>query len=237
MTLRNIDFKSGIIAYDDFNINPFVEYGKQIEQLSNDLLLVKYSEEYLIDVCWLPDCNPNGRFVVRLIKNEDWEKPIFRKETRNFERLEMKLQSCIDIVEELNKNNQGLTQSQSLHHASISYSHFSFDRSGFKAFFDEEQVYDMESGSLYYSVLLRNDFEFAINILAIDNFVSLTLRNNLTADRLLNIGFEGITQVELEKDEESCFLHLYKKQEESHNKPYLKVLIKPYFSIEVLVKE
>ena len=82
VSMKNIDFKSGIIAYDYFDIvDPLVPYEQQLPSLDEDMLQVEYPHNYVLDIGWYHGIN--GSFVVRIIKDCDWDEPILRKETRN----------------------------------------------------------------------------------------------------------------------------------------------------------
>jgi hypothetical protein len=101
MTLKNIDFKTGIVTYDGFEVNPLIPYEQQTTNLEQDLLQVSYLEDkYIIDIGWGPDYDPEGSFVIRIIKDCDWDKPLYEKETRSFPELENYLQECINLIEE-----------------------------------------------------------------------------------------------------------------------------------------
>lgn len=236
---ENIDFKGGNLSYYDFNADPSIPFENQIYDIKEDLAQVVYGN-YLVDVGWSPDCNVNGHFVLRIIKDYDWQTPICIKETRSFSRLKQYFQECIDLAASLANNDQKLPNLTQQSVSSIKYENFSFDRSEFKDFFDEESYSDIESGAFYYSIKLEHGFEFEINILAIDNFVSLTLRHDTDtfSGTIFDIGFDEIVKIKLNKREDLDYvgLDLYKKaQEPSSNgkapKPSLSITIKPSVSI------
>lgn len=52
----------------------------------NVISQAEYKDE-ILDIGWYPSFNKNGHFIISLIKNFDWEKPIFKKEVREFEEL------------------------------------------------------------------------------------------------------------------------------------------------------
>lgn len=95
-----IDFKDGRVTYDSFDIDPLLPISEQEFSLREDLLQVEYGS-YLLDVGWLPDGNPKGRFVVRLIHNYDWESPVQKVEAKNLTILKERLQEVIDYAEAL----------------------------------------------------------------------------------------------------------------------------------------
>lgn len=166
MTFKNLDFKLGKITFDEFNIDLSIPFKEQTYNLNQDLFQVEYENGYIINIGWLPDNNANGRFILRVYNIENCEDPIYRKETRNFVQLEQYLQCCIDLISNAFKYESNLFDSIQLQNRNSQYPNFHFDRSEFQSFFDEEQANDIESGSFYYSSMLRKGFQFAVNILA-----------------------------------------------------------------------
>ena len=76
-----IDFKDGIITYDNlfwlFNNTDGLINKLEFEE---DLLQVQFfNEKYILDVGWYPHIGRNGKFKVYVIKNCDWQNPLFIK--------------------------------------------------------------------------------------------------------------------------------------------------------------
>lgn len=99
--MENIDLQSGKITYNQFNINFDVPYSRQVEELLEDLIQIEYENGYLIDLGWYPEYNPNGKFIVQVIKNYDWEKPIYKEQGRDKKQLKKILLKAINTL----KNN------------------------------------------------------------------------------------------------------------------------------------
>ena len=79
-----IDFKDGIITYDNlfwlFNNTDGLINKLEFEE---DLLQVQFfNEKYILDVGWYPHIGRNGKFKVYVIKNYDWENPLFTKSNK-----------------------------------------------------------------------------------------------------------------------------------------------------------
>lgn len=98
--LRSVNFKSGTITYNDFDIDPLTPFSEQKFSLKEDILQVDYGS-YLIDLGWYPDCNVEGGFVIYLIHNFDWENYIQRVEAKNLVTLKKRLQEVVDYCEVL----------------------------------------------------------------------------------------------------------------------------------------
>lgn len=100
--MENIDLQSGKITYNQFNIDFNVSYSRQIEELLEDLIQIEYENGYLIDLGWYPEYNPNGKFIVQVIKNYDWEKPIYKEQSRDKKKLKKILLKAINTLKDNN---------------------------------------------------------------------------------------------------------------------------------------
>ena len=96
--LETIDFKSGKITYSEFNIDFSKPLAKQVDCLKEDLLQVMYDTAYIIDLGWYPEFNENGCFVVNVIRNLEWNVPVFDKRTRNEFELRQFLQEAVEFL-------------------------------------------------------------------------------------------------------------------------------------------
>lgn len=79
---------NGLITYDtlthlDFE-NSTIEV---VDELTEDLLQVDLSNHYLLDIGWYPEFDSQGNFVVQVIMDMDWEKPLFKDTCKTLEQL------------------------------------------------------------------------------------------------------------------------------------------------------
>jgi len=73
--IRNMFITHGwTIAYDEFHIDFNIPFHQQINELNEDLIQVR-KDDYLIDIGWYPEMNPNGKIRTVLIKNNNWNQP------------------------------------------------------------------------------------------------------------------------------------------------------------------
>lgn len=93
-----MNFKTGKIIYDDFDINPKVSLESQIDLLKEDLFQVNYNDEYIVDVGWFPEFNENGSFRICVIKDFNWEVPLYEKRCRDINLLNQFMCECIDLI-------------------------------------------------------------------------------------------------------------------------------------------
>lgn len=74
------------IIFNDLIIDENKEIFEQLDNLKEDLFQAQYKDETL-DIGWYPSFSKNGRFIISIIKDLDWENPIFKKEVREIEDL------------------------------------------------------------------------------------------------------------------------------------------------------
>ena len=98
---KKLDFKPGKVTYDGFDVNPSMPFEKQLDSLREDLFQVSYNGKYTIDIGWLSDGDPKGNFIVCIIKDYDWEAPIYRKQTNNLKQLDQFVEECAKMVKDL----------------------------------------------------------------------------------------------------------------------------------------
>lgn len=81
--LDNIDLRGGVVENDTFNIDFTKDFESQIWELNEDLIQIKYNlgigRQFIVDVGWHPGntITNESSFSVCLVKNEDWERPLF----------------------------------------------------------------------------------------------------------------------------------------------------------------
>lgn len=97
--MLNIDFKSGEIVYNEFNIVFSKPLAEQEELLLEDLLQIQYRDNIILDVGWYPEFDISGNFLVQIIKNQDWSTPVFKKACQNIENLIDTLNYAIAFAE------------------------------------------------------------------------------------------------------------------------------------------
>lgn len=75
-------FNEGRIVYNEFDINFDKKFSNQEECLLEDLLQVSYTNGYLLDLGWYPEFDANGTFKIQVIKDRNWDNPIYFRECR-----------------------------------------------------------------------------------------------------------------------------------------------------------
>lgn len=99
--LNLINFRNGKIVYNDFDINPALPFADQKFSLKEDILQIEYGPLYLIDIGWYPELSINGRFLIKLVHNFNWENLVCEVEAKDLSSLQKQLQKTIDYCESL----------------------------------------------------------------------------------------------------------------------------------------
>ena len=85
---EDINFLPGSVVCDDLDAD-LLSFLKEMQIYEKDLMQIEYPKGFLLDVGWR-----DGRYIVCIIKNEDWTKRIFRKACKSLDELEKVLKEC-----------------------------------------------------------------------------------------------------------------------------------------------
>jgi hypothetical protein len=100
---ENYNFKPAIVTYNPYKLSP--EDMTDIKFLSEDMLQVEYPNSYLIDVGWYGRYSTlNGVFIIRIIKNSEWDNPVFKDEYRSVTELYEGMKIAINKINQLLSN-------------------------------------------------------------------------------------------------------------------------------------
>ena len=94
----NIDFlgKKGNVIFNDFSLKQSIPLNEQRDELKEDMLQVEYPGGYLLDVGWRPSFNLNGNFYICLIKDFDWDTPIYNGSAKDIVSLLFEINQTIN---------------------------------------------------------------------------------------------------------------------------------------------
>lgn len=94
----NIDFlgKKGNVVFNDFYLKQSIPLNEQRDELKEDMLQVEYPGGYLLDVGWRPSFDINGKFYICLIKDFDWDIPIYNGSAKDIVSLLFEINQAIN---------------------------------------------------------------------------------------------------------------------------------------------
>ena len=97
---ENINFGLGVEKKQiNRNLSPEKSLNLQIDNLAEDILQVRYKNSYCIDVGWYTEFDISGKFIVLIIKEEDWTSPLCKMTCKELCDLEKIVIDCIGIVQ------------------------------------------------------------------------------------------------------------------------------------------
>lgn len=99
--LLNVDIKDGTITYNTFEIDFNVPFSEQLDNMTEDLLQIRYDGDYVLDVGWYPEFDSDGNFKICVIKNDDWDNPLFYEVCRSEVELKRFLNIAVGIISEV----------------------------------------------------------------------------------------------------------------------------------------
>ena len=72
------DFRSGRVVHWELEVfDEDAPIDGQLDELREDLAQVEYPSAVLLDIGWYPEFNAAGQFTVSVVREGDWEFPIF----------------------------------------------------------------------------------------------------------------------------------------------------------------
>lgn len=73
----NLDIGQGVVVYDEISHLPDAfDAALHIDCLREDMLQIEFSDNLLLDVGWYPSFDEKGRFLLLLVKDYAWDKPV-----------------------------------------------------------------------------------------------------------------------------------------------------------------
>jgi hypothetical protein len=89
MKPTDFDWKTGVITFWELDAlvanRPFPE---QAELLKEDLVQVEFPKEIVLDIGWYPSFDPDGWFVILVVRRGNWDEPFYRATTTDRRELE-----------------------------------------------------------------------------------------------------------------------------------------------------
>lgn len=89
-----LDFSPGRIVYEEFIFDDEQELVEQVDKLDEDILQIEFPGGILLDVGWYPAFTRVGQFQVRVIRNFEWDAPIFYAEVTSMDVLRSVLEAA-----------------------------------------------------------------------------------------------------------------------------------------------
>jgi hypothetical protein len=84
MVPDEFNWGSGVVAYWDLHgVDAQRCLDEQLDELKEDLVQVQYGSDTLLDVGWYPEFADGGVFVITVVRDGNWDEPIFKREAAN----------------------------------------------------------------------------------------------------------------------------------------------------------
>lgn len=97
--LKDIQFKYGKILYLDMGIDLKKKFNEQCWSYKEDMLQIGFGNNYIIDIGWIPGREENGNFILTVVKDFNWHKPLIRKKIKSFIDLKENLEIEVNKLE------------------------------------------------------------------------------------------------------------------------------------------
>ena len=94
--IQNLDFGKNIKnKYVCFELDPNLPLSEQILELREDLIYIAYDNNYILDVGWYPEGDLSGAFIVKIVRNYNWDNPVIEEECTDLNSLQLSLEKLI----------------------------------------------------------------------------------------------------------------------------------------------
>jgi len=108
MKKSEINWKSGEVVFwdiDDLDINRSIDSQLDIieNDLKEDLVYVRFGDAIILDLGWYPEFSIQGKFVLMVVKDEDWENPILKLGFRNTGEFMRNLSQAIAVADKASR--------------------------------------------------------------------------------------------------------------------------------------
>ncbi|MDQ1925018.1 hypothetical protein [Massilia pseudoviolaceinigra] len=76
-----MDIGQGMVVFDDISLLPEAfDAAHHVDYLKEDLLQIVFPDDVVLDVGWYPSFDEQGRFLLMLVKDANWDEPVERAE-------------------------------------------------------------------------------------------------------------------------------------------------------------
>ncbi len=110
MLISNNIFYPGKVNYNTFNIDFDKLFVAQEDELNEDLVQVEYKGNYILDIGWYPEGDVNGRIIIQLIRNSEWDNPIVKEKCLDKESFFESINRIMAIIESITESGDGCYQ-------------------------------------------------------------------------------------------------------------------------------
>jgi hypothetical protein len=94
-----IDWATGRVAYwalDSLDLTTAIE--ANLGDLGEDLAQVEYPNGVLLDIGWYPAYSADGAFQVVVVRQADWEAPLFKRRCRTAAELHSTVEAAVEVA-------------------------------------------------------------------------------------------------------------------------------------------
>lgn len=97
---KEYNFSPGIVTFNNYDIDVCDKLDYDNINLTEDMLQVEFGDELVLDVGWYSAID---KFIVYVIKNCDWEKPVLKIQSDSYVDLKASLDQAMSLIRELLK--------------------------------------------------------------------------------------------------------------------------------------
>lgn len=103
--LSDVNLNGGKITFNDLvNLSDTISLDKQVNELKEDLLQIEYPCDFLLDVGWYPSFEKDGNFRVTVVKDFNWDAPVYSAVVKTLPDLKLALSNAVKKIVGVSNN-------------------------------------------------------------------------------------------------------------------------------------
>ncbi|MEZ3139535.1 MULTISPECIES: hypothetical protein [unclassified Citrobacter] len=84
--------------FSELSLEKDILLDEQRDSLKEDMLQVEFPNGYVLDVGWRPSFDINGKFYIYLIKDFDWEEPVYSGSAGDIDSLVFEINQAMNKI-------------------------------------------------------------------------------------------------------------------------------------------
>lgn len=88
-----------VVHWNADAINVLYPLDSQVDELQEDLVQVQYPDSITLDVGWYPEFDPKGKFIVAVVRNQEWDSPLAQITCNTVRDLIVSIEECVKLAE------------------------------------------------------------------------------------------------------------------------------------------
>ena len=103
MNINEELFRTGKVLYNTFDIDFDKPFSEQLDELNEDLIQVEFDKDNLLDIGWYSEHDENGKIVIQVIRDNQWQTSVIKEEAVTSETLLNSIAKMVTLINEMER--------------------------------------------------------------------------------------------------------------------------------------